>query len=75
LRKNDIKTYLNLSKRNLGGQLKHADRLNAKLSIIMGDEEVVNDVVTVRNMETGEQTKVQRSWVIEVILEKLQEFY
>ncbi len=41
----------------------------------MGDEEVVNDVVTVRNMETGEQTKVQRSWVIEVILEKLQEFY
>jgi histidyl-tRNA synthetase len=75
LRKNDIKTYLNLSKRNLGGQLKHADRLNAKLSIIMGDEEVVNDVVTVRNMETGEQTKVQRNWVIEVILEKLKEFY
>ena len=74
LRKYKIKTYLNLSKRNLSGQLKHADRLNAKLTIIMGEEEVVDDVVTVRNMETGEQTKVQRSWVTELVLEKLKEF-
>jgi len=74
LRKYKIKTYLNLSKRNLSGQLKHANRLNAKLTIIMGEEEVVDDVVTVRNMETGEQTKVQRSWVTELVLEKLKEF-
>lgn len=73
LRKKGIKTFLNISKRNLRGQFKHADRLNVKFVIIIGDEEISKGIVTIKNMENGEQTEVEKNWVYEIITEKLNE--
>ncbi|WP_323704662.1 histidine--tRNA ligase [Mammaliicoccus sp. Dog046] len=44
--------------RKLKGQMKQADRLNAKHTIVLGDNELANKEVEVKNMETGEQTLV-----------------
>ena len=74
LRKKGIKTFLNISQRNLSGQFRHADRLNARFTLVLGEDEISNDIVTIRDMESGEQTQVERSWVTEIILEKLNEW-
>jgi len=73
LRKKGINTYLNISKRNLSGQFKHANRLNAKYVVVLGDEEISRDIVTIKNMKSGEQTQIERNWVSEIIVEKLRE--
>jgi histidyl-tRNA synthetase len=71
LRDKGIKTYLNISKRNFGGQLKHSNKVNAKFTVILGDEEIEKDIVTFRDMENGEQTQVEKSWFVDLIMEKL----
>jgi histidyl-tRNA synthetase len=73
LRKKGINTYLNISKRNLSGQFKHANRLNAKYVVVIGEEEISRDIVTIKNMKSGEQTQIERNWVSEIIVEKLRE--
>jgi len=73
LRKKGINTYLNISKRNLSGQFKHANRLNAKYVVVIGDEEISRDIVTIKNMKSGEQTQIERNWVSEIIGEKLRD--
>lgn len=44
--------------RNMKGQFKYADRLNAAYTIVIGDDELTAGEVTLKNMESGEQTKV-----------------
>ncbi len=73
LRNKGINTFLNISKRNLSGQFKHANRLNAKYVVVLGDEEISRDIVTIKNMKSGEQTQIERNWVSEIIVEKLRE--
>ncbi|MGM0640118.1 MAG: histidine--tRNA ligase [Thermotogota bacterium] len=71
LRNRGVKTFLNVSKRNVGGQLKHSNKLNAKFSVILGEEEIEKNIVTFRDMESGEQTQVEKNWFIDLIMEKL----
>jgi len=41
--------------------------------VVIGDEEISNDIVTIKNMKNGEQTQIERNWVSEIIMEKLRE--
>ncbi len=47
--------YLN---RKIKGQFKAADRLKAKYVAVLGDEELKNNKISVKNMATGEQEEV-----------------
>jgi len=49
------KDYLN---RKIKAQFKAADRLNAKYAAIIGDHELEANKITVKKMDTGEQTEV-----------------
>ncbi|WP_058307287.1 histidine--tRNA ligase [Gracilibacillus massiliensis] len=40
------------------GQFKAADRLKAKFVLVLGDDELANNQIAVKNMETGEQETV-----------------
>ena len=42
--------------RGLRAQMKYADKLGAKFSVVLGDNEIDNGEATVKNMKTGEQT-------------------
>ncbi len=46
--------YLDSDKK-FKNQIEYADKINAKYSMIIGESEVGNHVVSVKNMETGEQ--------------------
>jgi histidyl-tRNA synthetase len=45
-------------KGNLGKRLKRANKLNARAAVILGEDELSRDAVTVRDMDTGEQKEV-----------------
>ncbi len=44
--------------RGLRAQMKYADKIGAKYSLVLGDNELSDDKAKVKNMETGEQTEL-----------------
>ncbi len=44
--------------RSLKAQMKYANKINAKNTLIIGDGELENGLAQLRNMETGEQTEI-----------------
>lgn len=59
LRKNGIKCQIDDLQRNFKGQFKYADRLGAKLAVVIGDNELETGVVTLKDMENGTQHEVK----------------
>jgi histidyl-tRNA synthetase len=59
-----LSAQMELAGRSLKGQLKHADRIGARYVAIIGDQERVS----LRNMESGEQSEIARRAVIATIL-------
>lgn len=57
LRKKGFHVDIELRERSISKQLKYANRINAKYTVIVGDE-IKKNRVTVKNMETGEQRLV-----------------
>ncbi len=58
LRDADIPAQMSFGDRSLKAQLKSANRSRAKFAIIIGEEELAREVVTIRNLETKTQTDV-----------------
>ena len=44
--------------RGLRAQMKYADKIGAKFSIVLGDNEIAQNKATLKNMKTGEQTEI-----------------
>jgi histidyl-tRNA synthetase len=61
LRKEGIITDIDLLRRGMGKSLKYANTLHARTAIIVGPKELENNAVTVRNLQSGEQTLVKRN--------------
>ena len=53
--------------RSVKAQMKYANKINAKNTVIIGADELLMNKAKVKNMETGEQT--------ELVLDKLEEFF
>jgi histidyl-tRNA synthetase len=47
--------------------MKRADRVLARVTLIVGGDELARGEVTLRNMENGEQTAVARTGVVEAV--------
>lgn len=58
LRRKGIQIDKDYQSKKIKGQLKSANRQNAKYVLILGDQELDRNVVLVRNMKTGEQEDV-----------------
>ena len=59
LRKNQNFTVITETlRRSLKAQMKDANRLNVKHTIIIGEDELVNKKATIKNMNTGDQTSI-----------------
>lgn len=59
MRKEGIKSQMDDLQRNFKGQFKYADRLGAKFTVVIGDNELQNGVATVKDMENGTQHEVK----------------
>ncbi len=67
LRQCDINAQINIENQKLGKKFKYADKINAKFVIVIGEDEIKNNVVTLKNMSTGEQKTVTIEEVIKIV--------
>ena len=56
LRKLGISAQRDLASRGLKAQMKYANKIGAKYSAVLGDDELSAGVVKIKNMDTGEET-------------------
>lgn len=64
LRLNGFKVDIDYMSRKLANNFKNADRLKAKFIVIIGEEEVKNGILTVKNNETKEEHKIKEEELI-----------
>ena len=65
LRRKNIPAEMDFGKKSMKAQMKAAAKSGAKFALIIGEDEVANETVTVKNLETSEQEKVPVSKVPE----------
>lgn len=58
LRANNIFSDMNYTQRSLKGKMRQANDVSAQYCIIIGEDELKKAVVTLRNMESGEQNEI-----------------
>ncbi len=61
LREEGLSCDLDYAGRNARGQFKQADRVGARFAVVIGDEELVRGVCSLRDMASGEQRQVRIS--------------
>jgi histidyl-tRNA synthetase len=69
LRKAGLKAERDYLDRKLKAQLKTANRLNARYVAILGEEELANNQIQIKQMETGEQTSIAMDKLVSYLLE------
>ncbi len=67
LRSQGLSISTDLLRRSLKSQLREVNRNSAKTAIIIGDDELVNNTVQVKNMGTGKQTIIKKNKLIEYL--------
>ncbi len=67
LRDADITVQMDVMGRNLKNQFKHANRIGAAKTIVIGDSELESGKLTIKDMESGEQTEVAIDGIVEAL--------
>ncbi len=67
LRENNLNVGINIEDQKIGKKFKYADNLKVKYVVIIGEDEIKNDVVTLKNMVTGEQQTIKLEEAIKLI--------
>ena len=62
--------YLN---KNIKANFKQADKLNTKYVIIVGEEEVKSNILTIKNNQTKEEYKIKQEEMIDFFDHKIEE--
>lgn len=73
IRMNGFKADIDEMSRNIKGNFKQADRLNAKYVIIIGEEELNTNILTIKNNNTKEEYKIKTEDLIEFLDENIEE--
>lgn len=58
MRDEGFSVVYDLNGRSLRAQMKYADKLGAKFNVVIGDNEVENKIVSLKNMATGESSEI-----------------
>lgn len=73
LRERGIHTVSSSGKASISSQMKVADRMNAKYSLILGQIEVQENTVIMRDMQKGSQDTISYDGIVNTIAEKIGE--
>ena len=71
LREAGIRTEVALEGGKMGKQLKYADRAGIRYALVLGPDELARDVVSLKDLTSGEQNEVSRVEVSRVLQAKL----
>ncbi len=67
LREEDINVQINIEQQKLGKKFKYANNINARYVIIIGEDEIKNNVLTLKDMSSGEQNTVTLDETIKIV--------
>lgn len=67
LRQNGLKVQVDFENKKISKKFKYADKLNINYVIVIGEDEIKNNVVTIKNMITGEQNTVTLEESVKII--------
>ncbi len=67
LREEKIKADFDLKDRGIGKALGYADKAGFQFSMLIGEDEIEEEEIAVKDMESGEQERVDREDILEVI--------
>ena len=67
LRENGIKVQVNFEDQKIGKKFKYADNINVEYVAIIGEDEVANNMVSLKNMKTGEQQTIDIEEAINIL--------
>ena len=70
LRQAGLQVEMDNLARNVKNQFKYADRIGAKNTIVIGEDEIAKNEVGIKNMATGEQVTVSMDKIAEALLAK-----
>lgn len=68
LRRQGIVTAVEVEDKSLKSQMRSANRLNARIAVIRGDDELAKQVALVRNFATSDQEEVPADKLLEVLM-------
>ncbi|MBW6515398.1 MAG: histidine--tRNA ligase [Candidatus Cloacimonetes bacterium] len=68
LRNKGIAVEYDIDRTSLKGQMKAADRSSAEYTLIIGEDELANDMMTLKNMKDGTQQKQKASDLLKTLL-------
>jgi len=71
LRRNNISADKDRMDRSLKGQMKYADKIKAKYTLVLGDNELNSGKAKLKNMQNGEQIEIEINYLIETLKEIL----
>lgn len=71
LRYNHISADNDHLDRSMKAQFKYSDKINAKFTVVIGEDELNNDSVKLKNMATSEQTTIKLSELVDELKKRL----
>lgn len=71
IRKSSVSCEMNYEKASVKSQMRLADKYGARLVIILGDDELKDNMVVLKDMRTGTQEKISISSIFDIIRTKL----
>ena len=71
LRYNHISADNDHLDRSVKAQFKYSDKINAKFTVVIGEDELKNDSATLKNMSNSEQTTIKLSEIVEELKNRL----
>ena len=71
IRENGLNAQVDFENKKLAKKFKYADKLKVKYVIVIGEDEIKDNVISLKNMETGEQRRLHLEDSIEIIKNSL----
>ena len=68
LRQKGLKVQMDIMGRNIKNQFKYANRINAKKTVVIGQDELENDSFAIKDMEMSEQVTVPMARIVDELL-------
>lgn len=73
LREKNIKCDRDYMSRSLKAQMKYANKMNAKYVTVIGEDEINNNIIKVKDMAKGQEEEIQLDQLVEYMKNKQQE--
>lgn len=58
LRKQGFRAMIDVAERNIKGQFKYADRIHSRFTAVIGDDEIAQNKITLKDMKTSDQKQI-----------------